>query len=123
MRFDDADFSYPTDMIEIRKGVEGQKSSRCRTWKPVAGEFLIRPRIALKYEFARDTAKAARIGGYYHPEPVRSANILNEIDFLNTTSMEQLQAWYDSPEYRAPRELAHQALRRRLLFVEGLPAS
>ena|ERR1700741_2869494 len=42
------------------------------------------------------------------------------IEFAN---MEQLQAWYDSPEYRVAREVAHRALRRRLLFVEGLPAS
>jgi uncharacterized protein (DUF1330 family) len=35
-------------------------------------------------------------------------------------SMDQLKAWYDSPEYRAAREVARTALRRRLLFVEGV---
>ena len=38
-------------------------------------------------------------------------------------SMDQLKAWYDSPEYRIARELARKALRRRLLFVEGVSAS
>jgi uncharacterized protein (DUF1330 family) len=34
-------------------------------------------------------------------------------------SMDQLRAWYDSPEYAPARALAATALRRRLLFVEG----
>ncbi len=35
-------------------------------------------------------------------------------------SMEQLRAWYDSPEYAPARAIAKSALRRRLLFVEGV---
>ena len=35
-------------------------------------------------------------------------------------SMEQLRAWYDSPEYAPARDIAKNALRRRLLFVEGV---
>jgi uncharacterized protein (DUF1330 family) len=38
-------------------------------------------------------------------------------------SMDQLKAWYDSPEYAPARALARTALRRRLLFVEGVRAS
>lgn len=34
-------------------------------------------------------------------------------------AMEQLRAWYDSPEYAPARALARTALRRRLLFAEG----
>jgi len=35
-------------------------------------------------------------------------------------SMDQLKAWYDSPQYRVAREVARTALRRRLLFLEGV---
>jgi len=41
----------------------------------------------------------------------------NVIEF---PSMEQLRAWYDSPEYALARDIARNALRRRLLFVEGV---
>jgi len=34
-------------------------------------------------------------------------------------SMDQLKAWYDSPQYRAAHDVARKAL-RRLLFVEGV---
>jgi uncharacterized protein (DUF1330 family) len=37
-------------------------------------------------------------------------------------SMDQLKAWYDSPEYRPARKIAQTALRRRLLFLEGKDA-
>jgi uncharacterized protein (DUF1330 family) len=36
--------------------------------------------------------------------------------------MPTLRAWYDSPEYAPARELSTTALRRRLLFVEGVPS-
>lgn len=38
---------------------------------------------------------------------------------IEFATMEQLRAWYDSPEYGAARSIAKQALRRTLLFVEG----
>jgi uncharacterized protein (DUF1330 family) len=38
-------------------------------------------------------------------------------------SLDRLKTWYDSPEYRAARSIARTALRRRLLFVEGVDAS
>jgi uncharacterized protein (DUF1330 family) len=38
-------------------------------------------------------------------------------------SMDQLKAWYDSPEYRPALTIAQTALRRRLLFLEGKNAS
>jgi uncharacterized protein (DUF1330 family) len=46
-----------------------------------------------------------------------SGQRVNVIEFL---SMEQLKAWYDSPEYAPARDIARTALRRRLLFVEGV---
>jgi uncharacterized protein (DUF1330 family) len=42
---------------------------------------------------------------------------------IEFASMDQLKAWYDSPQYRAARAVARTALRRRLLFVEGVAAS
>lgn len=38
---------------------------------------------------------------------------------IEFASMNQLRAWYESPEYAPARALARTALRRRLLFVEG----
>lgn len=35
-------------------------------------------------------------------------------------SMDRLRAWYDSPEYAGARDVGRTALRRRLLFVEGI---
>ena len=46
-----------------------------------------------------------------------SGQRVNVIEF---PSMEQLKAWYDSPEYAPAGEIAKSALRRRLLFVEGV---
>jgi uncharacterized protein (DUF1330 family) len=42
------------------------------------------------------------------------------VNIIEFTSMEQLRAWYDSPEYAPARDIARHALRRRLLFVEGV---
>jgi uncharacterized protein (DUF1330 family) len=36
-------------------------------------------------------------------------------------SMAQAHRWYESPEYAAALELRQTALRRRLIFVEGIP--
>lgn len=36
--------------------------------------------------------------------------------------MDRLRAWYESPEYAPAREVARTALRRRLLFAEGVDA-
>jgi uncharacterized protein (DUF1330 family) len=68
----------------------------------------------------------ARYGGRFlvrGAEPVvaegewPSGQRVNVIEF---PSMEQLREWYDSPEYGSARDIARNALRRRLLFVEGV---
>jgi len=68
----------------------------------------------------------ARYGGRFlvrGAEPVvaedewPSGQRVNVIEF---PSMEQLKAWYDSPEYAPARAIARKALRRRLLFVDGV---
>jgi uncharacterized protein (DUF1330 family) len=38
-------------------------------------------------------------------------------------SMDQLRAWYESPEYAPARAMAKTVLDRRLMFVEGTDAS
>jgi uncharacterized protein (DUF1330 family) len=80
------------------------------------------------YQHYRELAQAAvaQHGGRFL---VRGAKpIVAEGDFplqrsvvvIEFPSMDQLKAWYDSPQYRAAREVARTALRRRLLFVEGV---
>ncbi|MCU1681091.1 MAG: hypothetical protein JWQ81_1830 [Amycolatopsis sp.] len=39
---------------------------------------------------------------------------------LEFPSTERVREWYDSPEYAEARELSRSALRRRLLFVDGV---
>jgi len=54
-----------------------------------------------------------------------SSNVLGgasgeRVNVIEFPSMEQLRAWYDSHEYAPARDIARSALRRRLLFVEGV---
>jgi len=42
------------------------------------------------------------------------------VNIIEVPSMEQLWAWYDSPEYAPARDIARKDLRRRLLFVDGV---
>ncbi len=80
------------------------------------------------YQRYRELAQAAvaQHGGRFL---VRGAKpIVAEGDFpprqsvvvIEFPSMDQLKAWYDSPQYRVAREVARTALRRRLLFLEGV---
>jgi uncharacterized protein (DUF1330 family) len=80
------------------------------------------------YSHYRELAKAAvaRYGGRFL---VRGADpVVAEGDWspgqrivvIEFPSMEQLRAWYDSPEYGPARAIARSAMRRRLLFVEGI---
>jgi uncharacterized protein (DUF1330 family) len=38
---------------------------------------------------------------------------------LEFASMEALEGWYDSPEYRAVRPMRHESARSNIIFVEG----
>jgi len=80
------------------------------------------------YQRYRELAQAAvaQHGGRFL---VRGAKpIVAEGDFpprqsvvvIEFPSMDLLKAWYDSPQYRAARRVARTALRRRLLFLEGV---
>jgi uncharacterized protein (DUF1330 family) len=42
------------------------------------------------------------------------------VNIIEFPSMEQLTAWYDSPEYAPARDIARKALRPQLLFVDGV---
>jgi uncharacterized protein (DUF1330 family) len=42
------------------------------------------------------------------------------VNIIEFPSMDQLRAWYDSPEYAPARDIARNALHRRLLFGEGV---
>ena len=42
------------------------------------------------------------------------------VNIIEFPSMEQMTAWYHSPEYASARDIARKALRRRLLFVDGV---
>jgi uncharacterized protein (DUF1330 family) len=76
----------------------------------------------------REIARAAvtRYGGRYlvlAAEPTAAEGQWpsgQRLVIIEFDSMDQLKAWYDSPEYAPARELARTALRRRLLFVEGI---
>ena len=45
------------------------------------------------------------------------------VNIIEFPSMEQLTAWYHSPEYAPARDIARKALRRQLLFVEGVDST
>src|SRR6266481_238007 len=70
-------------------------------------------------------AAVARYGGRFlvrGAEPVVAEGewpLGQRVNIIEFPSMEQLRAWYDSPEYAPARDIAKRALRRRLLFVEG----
>jgi len=74
-------------------------------------------------ELAR--AAVARYGGRYlvlAAEPAVAEGqwpSKQRVVIIEFPSMDQLRAWYDSPEYAPARAVARTALRRRLLFVEG----
>jgi uncharacterized protein (DUF1330 family) len=76
----------------------------------------------------REVARAAvtRYGGRYlvlAAEPAAAEGQWppgQRLVIIEFPSMDQLRAWYDSPEYAPARDLARTALRRRLLFVDGV---
>jgi uncharacterized protein (DUF1330 family) len=76
----------------------------------------------------REVARAAvtRYGGRYlvlAAEPAAAEGQWpsgQRLVIIEFPSMDQLRAWYDSREYAPARDLARTALRRRLLFVDGV---
>jgi uncharacterized protein (DUF1330 family) len=45
---------------------------------------------------------------------------LNQIIVVEFPSLPQAWLWYNSPEYRAARELVAEAMHRKMYFVEGV---
>jgi uncharacterized protein (DUF1330 family) len=98
--------------------------------RPVPAYSITEVEVLDREEFSRyrelAAAAVSRYGGRFlvrGAEPVvaegewLSGQRVNVIEF---PSMEQLRAWYDSPEYAPARDIARNALRRRLLFAEGV---
>jgi uncharacterized protein (DUF1330 family) len=71
------------------------------------GRFLVPPTEPIVAE-----------GGRWPRWPAEGRIVLIEFP-----SMDQLRAWYDSPEYAPARALAKTVLDRRLMFVEETDAS
>jgi uncharacterized protein (DUF1330 family) len=46
---------------------------------------------------------------------------LKRLVVLEFESAERARAWWDSPEYRAARDLRQRTARARMLLVEGTP--
>jgi uncharacterized protein (DUF1330 family) len=72
-------------------------------------------------------AAIARHGGRYLVrggaiEPVEGGWTPQNIVVVEFPSMERAHAWYRSPDYAEALAISRKALRRRLIFVEGVPA-
>src|SRR5579875_2618173 len=87
------------------------------------------PRDAALIAHYRDLAQAsiARHGGRYvvrggAVESVEGGWTPQLLVIVEFPTMEAARAWYRSPEYAEALRLRDRALRRRLIFVEGVPA-
>ena len=72
-------------------------------------------------------AAIARHGGRYLVrggaiEPVEGGWTPQNIVVVEFPSIEQARTWYRSPDYAEALATSRKALRRRLIFVEGVPA-
>jgi uncharacterized protein (DUF1330 family) len=88
-------------------------------------EFLD-PEFVAQYR-ALAPASIATYGGRYIVrggaiEPVEGDWRPENIVIVEFPSMERAREWYRSAEYGEALKLRERALRRRLIFVEGLPA-
>ncbi|MGH6882453.1 DUF1330 domain-containing protein [Hypericibacter sp.] len=87
----------------------------------------IEPRDPVLFERYRALAPAtiAKHGGRYlvrggASEVVEGGPPAKMIVVLEFPSMAQAKAWYDSADYAEPRKISKDALRRRLIFIEGV---
>jgi uncharacterized protein (DUF1330 family) len=68
----------------------------------------------------------AKYGGHYivrggAVDPVEGGWLPKLFVIVEFPSMERAREWYHSPEYAEALKLRQTALRRRLIFVEGVP--
>lgn len=72
------------------------------------------------------TAAIAQYGGHFlvlGAEPTVAEGewpSQQRVVIIEWPTMDRLRAWYDSPEYAQARAVAQTALRRRLMFVDGI---
>lgn len=91
----------------------------------ITGVEVLDPSAAARYaEIAN--ASVAQYGGRFLAVAAEPAVVEGEwptqerIVLIEFPDRGRLEAWYDSPEYRSARAIAAHALRRRLLFVDGV---
>ena len=73
-------------------------------------------------------ATIEKYGGRYvardgQPEALEGNWEINRIVLLEFATVEQVRAWYDSPEYSAIKGIRQHASNSRLLLVHGLSSS
>ncbi len=90
----------------------------------IADTEIVDPTLGARY---RDLAQKsiAQYGGRYivrggEVEPVEGDWRPKLIVIVEFPDMARAREWYRSPEYAAALEVRHTALRRRLIFVEGV---
>ena len=88
-------------------------------------EFLD-PEFVAQYRTLASTSIATYHGRYVVRggaiEPVEGDWLPKNIVIVEFPSMERAREWYRSAEYGEALRLRERALKRRLIFVEGLPA-
>jgi uncharacterized protein (DUF1330 family) len=87
-------------------------------------EFLDRALIE-NYRILAQAA-IAKYGGRYLArggmiEPVEGDWTPTNVIIVEFPTMAQAREWYRSPEYAEALEISRRALRRRLIFVDGVP--
>ena len=88
-------------------------------------EFLDAELVARYRTLALETI--AKYGGRYLArggpiEPIEGDWTPQNIVIVEFPSMRRAREWYRSPDYAEALELSRQALKRRLIFVEGIGA-
>jgi uncharacterized protein (DUF1330 family) len=96
--------AYVISELEVRDaaGIETYRTLAAKSIAQYGGRYLVRGGAASTAE-----------GG---PPP-------KNIIVVEFPSMERLREWYASPEYAEALKVRQTALDRRLIFVEGVPAS
>lgn len=86
-------------------------------------EFEVTDREGIKPYSAQVDATFAPFGGHYAVRGGQTVSLEGEapkrIVVIAFPSLEQAQAWYDSPAYRAIRPIRHRSANSRVYIVEG----
>jgi uncharacterized protein (DUF1330 family) len=85
------------------------------------------PALVARYRTLAE-ASIAKFGGRYVVrggaiDAVEGGWTPKHIVIIEFPSMARARAWYRSPDYAAALEVRQDALKRRLIFVDGVPAA